>query len=35
MPSDVSSIVLPSTLSGTYQIQLLWGDWMFYGWIDL
>ena len=35
MPSDVSSIVLPSTLSGTYQIQLLWGDWMFYGWINL
>ena len=35
MPSDVGSIVLPSTLSGTYQIQLLWGDWMFYGWINL
>ena len=35
MPSDVGSIVLPSTLSGTYQIQLLWGDWMLYGWINL
>ena len=35
MPSDVSSIVLPSTLSGDYQIQLLWGDWMLYGWINL
>jgi hypothetical protein len=35
MPSDVSSIVLPSALSGTYQIQLLWGGWMLYGWINL
>jgi hypothetical protein len=35
MPSETNSIVLPSTLSGVYQIQLLWGDWMFYGWINL
>jgi hypothetical protein len=35
MPSETNSIVLPSTLSGDYQIQLLWGDWMLYGWINL
>jgi hypothetical protein len=35
MPSETNSIVLPSTLSGDYQIQLLWDGWMLYGWINL
>lgn len=35
MPSTVSNIVLPSTLSGYYQIQLIWDGWMLYGWITL
>lgn len=33
--SSTSSIVLPSTLSGDYQIQLISGNWMFYGLITL
>ena len=35
MPSAVSSIYLPATLSGSYMIQLYWGDWLFYGYITL
>lgn len=35
VPSSVNSIVLPSALSGTYVIQLLWGGWRFWGYIDL
>lgn len=35
VPSTVSSIVLPSTLSGTYIIQLLWSDWRFWGYVEL
>lgn len=35
VPSNVNSIVLPSTLSGTYIIQLLWSDWRFWGYIEL
>ena len=32
--SGTNSIVLPSTLSGIYEIRLLWGDWYFYGIIN-
>ncbi len=35
MPSTVNNIILPSALSGDYQIQLIWDNWMFYGWITL
>ena len=35
MPAATSSIILPSTLSGDYQIQLIWDIWMFYGLITL
>lgn len=35
VPSGVNSLVLPSALSGTYVIQLLWGDWRFWGYINL
>ena len=33
--SSVTTIVLPSYLSGNYQIQLVWNGWMFYGWFNL
>ena len=35
VPANVNSVVLPSYLSGDYQIQLLWDGWMLYGWITL
>ena len=35
MPAATSIIILPSTLSGDYQIQLIWDIWMFYGLITL
>jgi hypothetical protein len=35
MTAGTSSIELPSALSGDYQIQLIWDNWMFYGWITL
>ena len=30
-----TTVVLPSTLSGSYEIVLVMGNWMFTGWIDL
>ena len=33
--STQTQVVLPSTLSGNYQIQLVMGNWMFMGWINL
>lgn len=33
--SGVNSIVLPFTLTGTYEVRLLWGNWYFYGYIEL
>ena len=33
--SGANSIVLPSTLIGTYEVRLLWGNWYFYGIIYL
>ena len=33
--SEANSIVLPSTLIGTYEVRLLWGNWYFYGIINL
>ena len=35
MPAGVNSVVLPSSLVGDYVIQLLWGDWRFWGYIEL
>ena len=35
MPAGVNSVVLPSSLVGEYVIQLLWGDWRFWGYIEL
>ena len=35
VPETVSLVVLPATLSGTYELQLIQGDLCFYGDIDL
>ena len=35
MPAGVNSVVLPSSLVGEYVIQLLWGNWRFWGYIEL
>ena len=35
IPTDTTSLVLPSTLSGDYQIELVMGYWHFTGWINL
>ena len=33
--STQTQVVLPSTLSGNYEIQLVMGYWLFMGWINL
>lgn len=33
--STQTQVVLPSTLSGDYEIQLVMGNWLFTGWINL
>ena len=33
--SSQTQVVLPSTLSGNYQIELVMGNWLFTGWIEL
>ena len=33
--SAQTQVVLPSTLSGNYEIQLVMGNWLFTGWINL
>ncbi len=35
IPTGASSLVLPSSLSGTYTIQIIRGYYLFYGTIDL
>ena len=35
IPANVNSVVLPSSLVGEYVIQLLWGEWRFWGYIEL
>lgn len=35
IPTGTTSIVLPSTLSGDYQIELVMGNWLFTGYITL
>ena len=29
------TVVLPSSLSGDYELRLIWNNWRFYGWISL
>lgn len=33
--TTVTEVVLPSYLSGDYEIDLVMGDWLFTGWINL
>ena len=33
--SAETEVMLPSYLSGTYEIELVMGNWLFTGWIDL
>ncbi len=33
--SATTEVVLPSTLSGDYEIDLVMGNWLFTGWINL
>ena len=33
--SAQTQVVLPSTLSGDYEIELVMGNWLFTGWINL
>lgn len=33
--SSQSQVILPSTLSGNYEINLAMGNWLFTGWINL
>ena len=33
--STQTQVVLPSTLSGDYKIELVMGNWLFTGWINL
>ena len=33
--SAETEVTLPSYLSGTYEIELVMGNWLFTGWIDL
>jgi hypothetical protein len=35
MPTGTNSVVLPSSLVGEYVIQLIWGNWRFWGYIEL
>lgn len=35
IPTDATSLVLPSYLSGEYEIQIIQGNLYFYGYIDL
>lgn len=35
IPAGTTSLVLPSTLSGTFELQIIDGEWMFYADINL
>lgn len=35
VPAYTPSVILPSNLSGEYELRLIWGYWIFYGFIDL
>ena len=35
VPAGTPSVVLPSTLSGDYELRLIWNNWRFYGYISL
>lgn len=33
--SNDTEVILPSTLSGNYEVNLVMGNWLFTGWIEL
>ena len=33
--SNDTEVILPSTLSGNYEVNLIMGNWLFSGWINL
>ncbi len=35
LPAGVNTVVLPTTLSGDYEVRLIWGNWYFFGNISL
>lgn len=35
IPTGITSLVLPATLSGEYELQIISGNYIFYGTIDL
>lgn len=35
MPTGVNSVVLPASYTGEYVIKLIWGNWCFWGYINL
>jgi len=35
VPSSQTQVMLPTTLIGTYRIELIMGSWLFYSFIDL
>lgn len=32
---NVSTVQLPAVYSGEYRLNILWGNWCFWGWIEL
>lgn len=35
IPAGTTTLPLPTTLSGDYELQIIQGGWCFYGWIEL
>ncbi|MBP5776829.1 MAG: hypothetical protein J6W56_04695 [Prevotella sp.] len=35
LPAGTNTVVLPATLSGNYEVRLIWGNWYFFGQISL
>lgn len=35
IPTGTTTLPLPTTLSGDYELQIIQGGWCFYGWIEL
>ena len=35
MPAGINSVVLPASYTGEYVIKLVWGNWCFWGYINL
>ena len=35
IPEDTTTLTLPADLEGTFELQIIRGDWMFYGEVEL